>query len=227
MRRFAFSLIVLATCGAATRAAAEPRNATCLGRSFTYELVAPGGDVPRPALVLLHGAGGSRLDLVKFWLTLADREHLVLIAPQLPLDTAFEAIAPAVLRCIVGDAMRATAINPRRIYLFGYSMGGYLAFDASMFESELFLAVGVYAAAIADGYEGIVDHATRKVPIALYIGDRDQFYSVAQVKRTRDLLVRRGFDVRYTEFAGQDHAYAPVSSRINEDVWRFFASHER
>ena len=227
MRLFASTLIVLVSCAAAAPAGAQPRQATCLGRSVTYELVAPAGDVPRPALVLLHGAGGSRLDLVKSWLALADREHLVLIAPQLPLDTAFEAIAPAVLRCIVGDAMRATAINARQIYLFGYSMGGYLALDAAMFESDLFLAVGLYAAAIADGYEGIVDHATRRVPIALYIGDRDQFYSVARVQHTRDLLVRRGFDVRYTEFAGQDHAYAPVSSRINEDVWRFFVSHQR
>jgi dienelactone hydrolase len=70
----------------------------------------------------------------------------------------------------------------------------------------------------------IVDSAQRKIPIAIYIGDRDQFFPIAQARSTRALLESHGFPVRYTELPGQDHAYAPVSGRVNDDVWTYLSA---
>jgi dienelactone hydrolase len=162
--------------------------------------------------------------MMSVWKSLAAREHVVLIAPQLPRDLAFEPLAPSVFRCVVADAEQVVSVDKQRVYLFGYSMGGYLAFDGAMFDSDLFAAAGVYAAAINPDYYAIVDSAQRKIPIAIYIGDHDPYFPIAQARGTRTLLEGHGFPVRYTELPGQNHAYAPVSDRVNDDAWAYLST---
>lgn len=201
----------------------QTRHVSCGDRSYEYALFSPDAHAPLPAIMLLHGAGGRNSEMMGAWKSLALREHVVLIAPQLPRELWFEQAAPSVFRCVVADAERVVSVDAKRVYLFGYSMGGYLTFDGAMFDSDLFAAAGVYAAAINQDYDSIVDSAQRKIPIAIYIGDQDQYFSLAQTRRTRALLESHGFPVRYTELAGQDHAYAPVSERVNDDAWAYLS----
>ena len=100
-------------------------------------------------------------------------------------------------------------------------MGGYLAFDGAMFESQYFAAVAVHANRIADEYTGILAHAQRKTPIAIYIGDHDQFFTIASVHKTRDLLLKSGFPVHYVELINHDHDYYALADEINADAWKF------
>lgn len=202
----------------------QNRHVSCGGKEYEYALSSPDSHTPLAAILLLHGAGGQSSDMMSVWKSLAAREHVVLIAPQLPRDLAFEALAPSVFRCVVADAERVVSVDTHRVYLFGYSMGGYLAFDGAMFDSDLFAAAGVYAAAINPDYYAIVDSAQRKIPIAIYIGDRDPYFPIAQARGTRTLLENHGFPVRYTELPGQNHAYAPVSDRVNDDAWAYLSS---
>jgi poly(3-hydroxybutyrate) depolymerase len=174
-----------------------------------------------PAVVLLHGAGDKAANMVDSWMRLAEKQQIVLLAPKLPLDPKFEDAAPGIFRCMVEDAKQVVSIDPQRVYLFGNSMGGYLAFDAAMFESQYFAAVAVHGNRIADEYTGIVAHAQRKTPIAIYIGDHDQFFSVQSVLQTRDLLLKSGFPVHYVEFVNHDHNYYAKADEINADAWKF------
>jgi predicted esterase len=66
-----------------------------------------------------------------------------------------------------------------------------------------------------------VGRATRKIPIAISIGDRDQMVSLAQVRKTRDLLKKSGFPVEYKEIFDHTHNYYEISATINEDAWHF------
>jgi S-formylglutathione hydrolase FrmB len=95
--------------------------------------------------------------------------------------------------------------------------------DAAMFESQYFAAVAVHANRIADEYTGIVARARRRPPIAIYIGDHDQFFSVESVRKTRDLLQTSGFPVHYVEFMNHDHNYYAKADEIDADVWKFLA----
>jgi len=208
-----------------TASAQSLRTVSCEGSTYRYIMLAPKFSRPKPAILLLHGAGGHAQDLVIPWTNFAATHDLVLIAPELPRTRAFEDVAPAVFRCIVEDTKKVVSLDPKRLYVLGHSMGGYLAYDAAMFDSEYFAAVAASAAAIDPDFDGILTKATRKIPIAIFIGDRDPQVPIASVRRTRDLLKDAGFPVTYEEIPGHDHQYELAADRINREAWSFFEAH--
>ncbi|MHB8539762.1 MAG: carboxylesterase family protein [Candidatus Acidiferrales bacterium] len=210
----------------ASAAKVASRAIRCNNVKYHYRLFSPDKSAPLPAILLLHGAGDIPDNMIGAWKKFAAENRIVLIAPELPRDVKFESIAPAVFRCVVSDAGQQVAINPRRVYVFGNSMGGYLAYDAAMFDSDYFAAVAVTGMVIAPGYDWIVTRAKRKTPIAIYIGDHDQFSSLASARRTRELLVNAGFPVQYVELKNHDHDYYALSNRINSSAWQFFKEYQ-
>jgi dipeptidyl aminopeptidase/acylaminoacyl peptidase len=115
--------------------------------------------------------------------------------------------------------------DPHRAYVFGYSAGGYSTFDAATLDSTYFASAGVFAAIITPDYYSIITQAQRKTPIAIYIGDHDQFFTLAQTRATRDVLVANGFTVHYVELPNQDHNYAAASAQVNSDAWNFMSQY--
>ena len=203
---------------------ARTRAVPCLGRSYAYTVYSPDAKRALPAVLALHGAGGTGTDVSDVWRPFAERADIVVIAPEVPREVAFEAIAPQVFRCIVEDARKRAKIDTTRIYVFGWSMGGVLAFDAAMFESRYFAGIAVYGAAIGDGYWSILDHAERKIPIAIFVGEHDVYVPLAAAEATRDSLVARGFPVHYVMLAGKTHYFPAVGDTVTADAWRFLSS---
>ncbi|MGA9899828.1 MAG: alpha/beta fold hydrolase [Terriglobales bacterium] len=193
---------------------------------YQYLLFSPPSKQPLPAILLLHGAGDHPPNFIEAWKSFAKQKHIVLIAPELPRIETFERVAPAVFKCVVEDAKLQAAINPRRVYVFGHSMGGYLAYDAATFDSEYFAAVAVHAMGIADEYDSIVNQAKRKTPIAIYIGDQDELVPITRVERSRDLLRKSGFPVHYVELRDHDHNYYDLAGQINDDAWKFLSQYQ-
>jgi poly(3-hydroxybutyrate) depolymerase len=220
-----FLVSALAVASGASRQTAH--EVSCGGARYQYQLLAPvNAEAPQAAIMVLHGAGDHAENFVEAWKPFARREEVVIIAPELPRKAEFEEAAPAVFRCLIDDAKHQTLLDPARLYLFGHSMGGYLAYDAAMFDSDLFAAVAVHAMHIAEDYAGIVKRARRKTPIAIFIGDRDPLVPLAGVRRTRDLLEREGFPVQYQELKGHDHNYGSMAEQINADAWKFFQKYK-
>lgn len=201
---------------------------SCAGRTYHYLLYQPAtedspAEMRWPALLLLHGANGEPEPMLEAWKKLASQRGIILIAPEIPSERWFEPLAPAVFRCEAEDAEKLAPIDAARVSVFGYSMGGYLAYDAAMYESEFFAAVVVLSMGIAPYYDGIVAHATRKMPLAIYTGDSDQLVDVRNVRRTVEMLKQAGFSVHYVELKGHDHEYLPASDKINADAWNFLS----
>ncbi len=206
---------------------AQWHTAFCDVTPYSYLLWTPAGTERRATMLLLHGSGGQPGPMIDAWASLAKREQLVLIAPQLPEVPSFEPRAPAVFECLVGDAARFAPIDSSRIYLFGHSMGGYLAYDAVTLASDFFAGAAVHAMDISPAYTWIVDSARNHLPIAIYIGDHDSLISLARVRRTRDLLTSRGFPLHYLELRNHDHDYWAVADQVNRDAWTFLRSYRR
>jgi poly(3-hydroxybutyrate) depolymerase len=195
---------------------------------FTYYVYVPpsyDGRRTLPAVLLLHGGGGNGLDSISAWRQLAETNGILLIAPTLPTGPALEPKVHELLHTILASAMQQRKIDFRRIYLFGHSMGGVFGFDAALLDSETYAAAAVHAAAIDPEYDWIIKRAKRKLPIAIYVGDHDQFFSLDRTRRTRDVLAAAGFDVHYLEIPHHDHNYATVAGEVNRDAWTFFSQH--
>lgn len=246
-RRSLRRIILGVAMGLAASASAQVTSQTvvCGGQPYQVALYAPESPQPRvqtgaqtgaqpgaqprvqplPAILLLHGAGDRAENFLALWKPFAKRNHIVLVAPQLPRMLEFEAVAPAVFRCVMEDARARVSpqasIDPARIYLFGHSMGGYLGFDGAMLDSDYFAAAAIHAGDIADEYRGIVSKATRKIPIAIYVGDRDPYFPAKHVRQTRDLLIAQGFPVHYQEIADHDHDFYAVFDEVADDAWKF------
>ena len=201
--------------------ASGSKSVRCAGGDRRYVYSVPDREGPLPAVVLLHGAGDRPENMVDAWKHFAQKQGIVLLAPELPRDPRFEDVAPQIFRCVVEDAKQFAGIDSQRVYLFGNSMGGYLAFDGAMFESQYFAGVAVHANRIDPDYEWIVTRAKRKTPIAIYIGDHDQFFSQDAVRKTRDLLLKAGFPVHYVELDHHDHNYYALADEIDADAWKF------
>ena len=220
----AFLIVVLL--GVTPRAATadvQTKVAVCEGKQYRYVLSVPDKEIALPALLLLHGSGDSPGPMMEAWREQAKKKKIILIAPELPLRKDFEPEAPLVFKCVVEDAKRFATVDARRVYAFGNSMGGYLAYDAAAYDSEYFAAVAVHAMGIDPEYDGILDAAIRKTPIAIYIGEQDPLVSLKNVRRTRELLQAKGFSVHYVELKDHDHNYYLVAERINPDIWDFLS----
>ena len=203
--------------GSASRSRTIPSSSSC--RS-AYD-----GRRALPAILALHGGGGNGRQSIAAWKDVAEQNGIVLIAPTLPPGPALEPKVHLLLRDLVAEVKRQWKVDPRRVYLFGHSAGGVFAFDAVMLDSDLFAAAAVHAAAIDPDYDWILKKAQRKAPVALYIGDGDQFFSLPRVRRTRDVLQAGGFTVHYVEIPHHDHDYGAVAGSVNRDAWKFLSGY--
>jgi poly(3-hydroxybutyrate) depolymerase len=224
------SLEGLLSCGASrtTQQGVAPSNIQVQGIQYPYAVFVPSTYDhvhAMPAILLVHGGGGNGPDFLKIWQDFAEKKGIILVAPTLPLGAALEGQVPQLFPALMDLVKTQWKVDSRRIYLFGYSAGGYSTFDAAMLDSTYFAAAGVFAAIITPDYYWIVQQAQRKTPIAIYIGDHDQFFSFAQTRATRDLLLAKGFTVHYVEIPNQDHNYPAIAGWVNQDVWTFLSQY--
>lgn len=187
---------------------------------FVPESVKSG--TPAPLVVLLHGSGRNGLTLAEKWKDLAAKEGIILVGPNSFDSKVWNSPTdgPDFLRDLVESLKSRYTIDSRRVYLFGHSGGAVFALYMSLLESQYFAAVAVHAGALAKNDPAIAV-AKRKSPIAIFVGTRDAFFPVADVRDTRDQLQRQGFPVELTEISGHDHNYYDFSSKINQGAWEF------
>lgn len=200
------------------------------GRRRSFYLFVPDAlkkDAPAPLLVLFHGSGHDGASLTEPWRRLAAREGVVLLAPD-SADSAEwspQKDPPELIRDLVEFVQHQVLVDPRRFYLFGHSAGAVYALYLSLLESNYFAAVAMHAGALMGNDEGVIQAASRKIPIAIWIGTRDQYFSLDAVRKTRDELRRQDFPVEVIEMQGFDHNYYSHSAEVNDGAWRFLKDH--
>src|SRR3954451_16401463 len=151
------------------------------GLKRSYTLVAPSSAAasPAPLLLLLHGSYGSGAAMVNWWTSLAKQEGIVLVGPEAREREAWQlrADSPQFIRALIDEVAARHPIERTRIYLFGSSGGAVYALTLSMLESQLFAATAVHAGAWRTPNEfRAVPYAKRKIPIVMFIGDKDEYF---------------------------------------------------
>lgn len=222
-------------CASVARAAdagkIERREFTSDGKRRAYYLYLPPGlskDVPAPLVVTLHGSGMDGRRLVVEWKKLAAKENFIVAGPDARNSGGWAVPddGPEFLRDLVEELKQSTPVDPRRVYLFGWSAGANFALQMSLYESEYFAATAIFGGALLPARYPMIDEAARKIPISLTVGTSDPYYPLREVRATRDALKSHGFTVELKELLGQDHDYFYVADQLDRAAWAFFKQYK-
>ena len=191
----------------------------------TYYLFVPATvKAPAPLVVLLHGSGRNGLSLVDPWKDLARKEGFIVVGPDAEGGSGWSEPrdGPDFLHDLVEDLKSRYPIDARRVYLFGHSAGAVFALIMSTVESEYFAATAIHAGAFRAPEEyKTISMATRKIPLAIWVGTVDPFFHLADVRATRDAFGSAGFTIEVTEMPGHNHWYYDLAPSINQSAWEF------
>ena len=200
------------------------------GRTRTYYLLVPEAakkvDSP-PLVVLLHGSGRDGKSLVEKWEPLAKKEGVVIVGPDALSSDAWRVPedGPEFLYDLIEMLAIQLDIDRRRVYLFGHSAGAGHALAMALLESEYLAGVAIHAGALNQSAFPLLERATRKTPIGIWIGTNDAFFPLKVVRATRDALKAQGFDPQMNEMNGHTHWYYDRAPDINKQAWAFLRQH--
>jgi len=199
------------------------------GKKRVYYLYVPNNIASKPPLIVtLHGSGREGLSLVERWKDIADQEGFIVAGPNAMNSAEWSSTDDSAdfLREIVEQLKSKYSVDPKRVFLFGHSAGAVYALNLSMSESEYFAATAVHAGSWRSNEElSYVHLAKRKIPIAIFIGDVDQYFPIDSAKKTEELLKSNQFPVQVTVMKGHDHWYYDRAQDINRNAWAFLKQH--
>jgi poly(3-hydroxybutyrate) depolymerase len=228
MTRILLAILALLACSARAdavdKASRESFEFASLKRHYSLFAAPTAPESEAPLLVLLHGSFGSGAAIVGWWIPVAEQEGIVLAGPDAREREAWQlrADGPQFIRALIDDVASRRSIDRSRIYLFGSSGGAVYSLTLSMLQSELFAATAVHAGAWRAPNEfRAVPHARRKIPVAIFIGDRDEYFPLFAVRKTQKALGKAGHRVSVTVIPGHSHAYAQVAAEVNRSAWEF------
>jgi poly(3-hydroxybutyrate) depolymerase len=193
------------------------------GTSRTYYSFVPEIPGPMPVVVLLHGSGRNGQIMADAWKDLAAKEHFIVAAPD-AFDSAgwsTQVDPPAFLHAVVEHVAAQHAIDQTRIYLFGHSAGAVFSLVLALIDSEYFAAAAVHAGALRADQYNLFEFAERKMPAAIWVGDRDPNFPIDLVNATKKEFDRNEIPLELSIIPNHDHNYYVISDEVNRKAWEF------
>lgn len=213
--------------------------------SLPYRLLVPKNyDRSRqyPLILFLHGSDergtDNRRQLFVGLHIFADEKKMdqfpcFIIAPQCPLEMKWVEVnwkadthlmprtpspAMALSLGLVQELQKEFSIDPNRLYVVGYSMGGYGAWDAIQRCPDLFAA----AVPVCGGGDETNASRITRIPIWAFHGALDQIVKVARSRNMINAIVMAGGTPRYTEYPTINHfSWGYVYGDLEMFQWLF------
>lgn len=161
-----------------------------------------------PLVVYLHGRGGDVMTPNEPGLgnsfTKADnyrKRPCFVISPQNPDQQGWNGSKADGVVKIVEEMIEKLPVDPKRVYITGYSMGGYGTFHLLAQEPKMWAA----AVPVAGGGNPGSVKDYKKVPIWVFHGGADKVVPVTQSQSMVEALKKARSEVKYTEFEGEGH----------------------
>jgi len=198
------------------------------GNQLPYRLLKPlaiESGKKYPLIVFLHGAGERGTDnekqLVHGVPQFAAKENrekypCFLIAPQCPVAQRWVEVdwsadshsqpkepgeAGRMTLELIEKTIKELAIDPKRIYITGLSMGGYGAWDLIARKPDLFAA----AAPVCGGADEATAAKIKHIPVWAFHGAKDTAVKPARSRNMIAALEKAGGKPKYTEYADVGH----------------------
>ena len=205
--------------------------------SYQYLLHLPPGysdfGNPRPLIVFLHGAGETnkgpdvlkQRDLWHFAKGHIEARDFpfVVVSPMTPKPDWEPQRVKHFVERIVHDHSKRYRIDPERIYLTGFSMGGYGTFHTACGYPEMFAAIAPVAGS------GVPELAEKlqTVPTWAFHGDKDNVVPYECSASMIDAMIEAGHnDARLTTLRGAGHGIVDEVYR-NPELYRWMLTHRK
>jgi poly(3-hydroxybutyrate) depolymerase len=190
-------------------------------RSYQFYAAPPDGDKPQPLIILLHGAKRTGASVVHKWMRRADAQGLILVAPDAIDGLWTQSDNMALFDKILQKVDYCYNVDKQRIYLFGHSLGGYLAILSAIRYPQRFAAVAVHAGAM-NNYPMLSRLTkTNKTPIVLINGVDDNTVKLKTVEQTAQTLADHGHKTQLVAINDHNHWYYDIADFINQQAWTF------
>ena len=197
------------------------------GTKYLYQVFLPKTYTPTkrfPVIMSFHGSGArgtnNTAQLGEGLGPLVREEAAtfpaIVILPQVPTATRESQFVPVGL-AILDQEMKELNGDPTRVYLTGWSYGGYVAYDMAYAAPARFAALvplgALFDFLVVPNYAS-VPRATawasfaqqvKSVPIWIFQGALDPYTPVADARLVVDALKLAGADYRYTEYPTLQH----------------------
>lgn len=185
--------------------------------SLKYTIAVPSdydGKTPVPLVLLLHyGYDGARPDpytgegmIDAFRSGLSDL-HAILLAPDALGGDWKDAPNEKTAVWLTRSAMKTYAVDPRKVVLMGFSLGGEGTWFIGSRHQDLFTGAIPVAAPVAG------EDAAWKIPVYVIHSDEDQIVSYEPAKKHAEAVKAMGVKLEFKTVHGLSHyktsAYAP------------------
>lgn len=189
------------------------------GAERRWHWIAPEGEGPSPAIVLLHGSGRNGASMLDMSKSLAAQGYF-LIAPDSadPDKWSTERDGAGFIAAVLEQAQAVHPVNPARVFLMGHSAGGNHALWLVNRETGAWRGVAVHAGSILP--QNVVPRGDA-APVLIVLGDRDANYPVAAVRAAADALAQAGHDVTLQVVPGHDHWFYVIGPRFARHAAEF------
>lgn len=158
-----------------------------------------------PLLLCLHGSGerGSDLEIVKRhgppMLIAAGKEFpFIVVSPQCALERSWE---PIELVALLDELGRTYKIDPDRVWLTGFSMGGYGTFRLAAYAPERFAAI----VPICGGGETHWAKRIAPIPTWAFHGAKDESVPLERSQSMIDAINKKDGHAKLTIYPETDH----------------------
>ena len=181
-----------------------------------------------PLLIVLHGSGergatdqhlqensafAPMLEYTK------DKYPMITVIPHCPEDQEWEGV---IIKDIIETLNAQYRIDPKRIYLTGYSMGGFGTFLAAAEYPDLFAAI----APICGGGDPSDAVSYRNLPVWAFHGDKDPSVPMQESVQMVDAIRKAGGDAKLTLYPGVGHISWEATFK-NPALYEWFLSHSK
>ncbi len=181
-----------------------------------------------PTILAMHAAGSDPAHEITWWAGpwaksgwrpgQAGRHGYIVVAPgwteQHQREYHYSAREHAAALNTLRDASRRFSIDPDRVFLAGFSIGGDAAWDIGLAHPDLWAGV-IPISGTADRYCSLYWKNAAYLPFYVVLGELDPGKLTANA-RDLDRYMIRGYDVTVTEYLGRGHEH------FSDEIQRIF-----
>ncbi len=179
-----------------------------------------------PLLIFLHGTPqrGDDINIVKKTALPYELEkknlklEMIVVAPQCPTADSWDT---KLLYDFFLDVYKKYSINTKRIYLTGFSMGGFGALKFARDYPKIFAAV----APVCSGGTKYVAQDLKHIPFWFFHGKKDFIIEISKTEELVDELKRLNAEVKFTIYEDLGHDIWTVVYKEKE-LYEWFLVHE-